>query len=45
MTTQFKIAKFKKREDVFVVDGYDEYIVTYIKGLKVHHLRIVVNGF
>lgn len=45
METKFKIAKFIKTEDTFLNEGYDEYTITYLKGLKVHYLRIVVNGF
>lgn len=45
METKFKIAKFIKTEDTFLKEGYDEYTITYLKGLKVHYLRIVVNGF
>jgi hypothetical protein len=43
--TNFKIAKFKKEDDNFVKIGYDEYQITYIKGTKVHQLRMVVNGY
>lgn len=45
METIFKIAKYRKEEDSFVKTGYDEYTITYLKGLKVHQLRIVVNGY
>ena len=45
MQINFKIAKYKKIDDSFVHDGYDEYVITFKKGLKVHQLRIVVNGF
>jgi len=45
METNFKIAKYEKVEDSFVKVGYDEYKVTYLKGTKVHQLRIVVNGY
>ena len=45
METKFKIAKFIKNDDSFLKDGYDEYSITYLKGTKVHQLRIVVNGF
>ena len=45
METKFKIAKFTKNGNFFQKDGYDEYSITYLKGTKVHQLRIVVNGF
>jgi hypothetical protein len=45
METNFKISKFKKEGDCFVKVGYDEYQITYLKGTKVHQLRIVVNGY
>jgi len=46
METKFKIAKFEKNDDdSFIKVGYDEYKITYIKGTKVHQLRIVVNGY
>lgn len=45
METKFKIAKFTKTDNSFLHDGYDEYSITYLKGLKVHQLRIVVNGY
>lgn len=44
METNFKIQKFIKNGDFFEKDGYDEYTITYLKGIKVHQLRIVVNG-
>jgi hypothetical protein len=45
MENIFKIAKYSKENDIFVHQGYDEYSITYLKGLKVHQIRIVVNGF
>jgi hypothetical protein len=45
MQINFKIAKYEKIGDLFNHNGYDEYIITFKKGLKVHQLRIVVNGF
>lgn len=45
METIFKIVKFEKNDDIFIKIGYDEFKITYLKGLKVHQLRIVVNGF
>lgn len=44
METKFKIARFIKNDNSFLKDGYDEYLITYLKGTKVHQLRIVVNG-
>lgn len=45
METNFKIAKFVKNELSFEKTGYDEYSITYLKGVKIHELRIVVNGY
>ena len=45
METKFKIAKFIKNDNSFLKDDYDEYLITYLKGTKVHQLRIVVNGY
>jgi hypothetical protein len=45
METNFKIPRFKKESNVFVKIGYDEYKITYLKGTKIHQLRIVVNGY
>lgn len=45
METKFKIAKYIKNNDVFEKTGFDEYNITYLKGNKVHQLRIVVNGY
>ena len=44
MKTIFKVAKYEQTESGFNHLGYDEYCVTYIKGLKAHEIRIVVNG-
>jgi hypothetical protein len=44
METNFKVAKYEKIDDKFNHLGYDEYLITYIKGKKPHQLRIVVNG-
>lgn len=44
MKTNFKIAKYSKSESGFEHIGYDEYVITYLKGTKVHQLRVVVNG-
>lgn len=42
----FKVAKYiLNEEDKFIHNGYDEYKITYLKGLKKHELRIVVNGY
>jgi len=45
METKFKIAKFTKENENFRKIGYDEYTITYLKGTKLHQLRIVVNGY
>lgn len=45
METKFKIAKFINIDNEFEKIGYEEYIITYLKGVKIHQLRIVVNGF
>lgn len=45
METKFKIAKFIKNDFSFEKNGYNEYSITYLKGTKIHQLRIVVNGF
>lgn len=45
MENNFKIAKFIKTDNSFLKNGYDEYSITYVKGTKVHQLRIVVNGY
>lgn len=45
MTTNFKIATYKKDNDNFIKTGYDDYEITYLKGIKIHQLRIVVNGY
>jgi hypothetical protein len=44
METVFKVAKYEKTDDGFNHLGYDEYLITYIKGKKPHQIRIVVNG-
>ena len=45
METSFKIAKFVKNENLFEKTGYDEYQISYLRGTKIHELRVVVNGF
>ena len=40
----FKIAKYSKVEDNFVLEGFDEYKINYIFSKNIHHFRIVVNG-
>jgi hypothetical protein len=45
METKFNIAKFVKKDNSFEKIGYDEYSITYLKGIKLHQLRIVVNGY
>jgi hypothetical protein len=44
METIFKVAKYEKTASGFNHLGYDEYTITYLKGTKVHQLRVVVNG-
>lgn len=44
MKTNFKVAKYEKTDEGFNRIGYDEYLITYIKGKKPHQIRIVVNG-
>ncbi len=44
LANNFKVAKYEKVENGFNHLGYDEYKITYLKGLKIHQLRIVVNG-
>lgn len=52
--TFVKNLKFRIMENIFKIPVYnnnlelireDEYPITYLKGLKHHHFRIVVNGF
>ena len=45
METKFKIPKFIKNDNSFLKDDYDEYSITYLKGTKVHQLRIVIDGY
>jgi hypothetical protein len=45
MENKIKISKFIKKDNSFEKNGYDEYLITYLKGIKVYQLRIVVNGF
>ena len=45
MEINFKIAKFVKNDNSFEKTGYDEYQISYLRGTKIHELRIVVNGF
>lgn len=44
METNFKVAKYEKTDEGFNHVGYDEYLITYIKGKKPHQIRIVVDG-
>jgi hypothetical protein len=44
MENLFKVAKYEQTEFGFKHLGYDEYCITYLKGIKSHELRIVVNG-
>lgn len=43
METNFKVAKYEKTDTGFNHLGYDEYLITYIKGKRPHQLRIVVD--
>lgn len=45
MKIDFKVAKYVMVDGRFNHDGYDEYVITFKRGLKPHQLRIVVNGF
>jgi hypothetical protein len=40
----FKIAKYSKVEDNFVLEGFDEYKINYMFSKNIHHFRIIVNG-
>ncbi len=44
MKNKFKIAKYSVDGEIFTKAGYDEYLIQYMKGLRSHQLRIVVNG-
>ena len=44
MENKFKVAKYVKTDEGFIHIGYDEYLISYIKGKKPHQIRIVVNG-
>jgi hypothetical protein len=44
LANNFKVAKYEKVENGFNHLGYEEYKITHLKGLKIHQLRIVVNG-
>ena len=44
MENIFKVAKYEQTESGFNHLGYDEYLITYIKGKKPHQIRIVVDG-
>jgi hypothetical protein len=44
METHFKVAKWEQTETGFNHLGYDEYLITYLKGKKPHQIRIVVDG-
>jgi hypothetical protein len=44
MENKFKVAKYVKTDEGFTHIGYDEYLITYLKGKKPHQIRIVVNG-
>ena len=40
METNFKIAKFVKNDNSFEKTGYDEYQISYLRGTKIHELRL-----
>jgi hypothetical protein len=44
MENKFKVAKYVKTDEGFNHIGYDEYLITYLKGKKPHQIRIVVDG-
>jgi hypothetical protein len=44
METNFKVARWEQSETGFNHLGYDEYLITYLKGKKPHQIRIVVDG-
>ena len=44
MENIFKVAKYEQTESGFNHLGYNEYLITYIKGKKPHQIRIVVDG-
>jgi hypothetical protein len=44
MENKFKVAKYVKTDEGFIRIGYDEYLITYLKGKKPHQIRIVVDG-
>ena len=44
METSFKVAKYEKTDKGFNHLGYEEYLITYLKGKKPHQLRVVVDG-
>lgn len=44
MENNFKVAKYEKTDEGFNHIGYDEYLITYIKGKKPHQIRIIVDG-
>ncbi len=44
METNFKVARYEKSDEGFKQTGYDEYLITYLKGKKPHQIRIVVDG-
>lgn len=40
----FRVAKYNKEGENFIINGYDEYTVTFLKGLKTHQFRVCING-
>lgn len=45
MENNFKIPRYISVEGKLLKDGYTEFKITYLPGLKQHQLRVVVNGY
>jgi hypothetical protein len=45
MIIDFKIPIYQKIDTKFTIIDYDNYNITFLKGKKIHQLRIVVNGY
>lgn len=45
MKILFRIPNFELINDKFIINDYNEYTITYLKGIKIHQLRVVVNGY
>ena len=45
METIFKIANYKVINGEYVKTSYIDYKITYLKGTKIHQVRLVVNGY